>query len=59
MTYEVLEHLNLLNPAKRTGPNGIPKKYLQMSAHVFAPILMKLYNECIQHEIYLTCLKKF
>ena len=52
-----MEHLKLLNPAKSTGRDGIPRKYLQMSAQIIAPILTKLYNKCIQHEIYLTSLK--
>ena len=52
-----MEHPNFFNPAKSTGRDGIPRKYLQMSAQIIAPFLTKLYNKCIQHEIYLTSLK--
>ena len=55
--HEVVEQLKLINPAKSTGPDGIPRKHLQMSSQIIAPILTKLYNKCIQHGIYSPSLK--
>ena len=54
---EVLMYLQQLNPAKSPGPNGIPLKYIRMSAQIIAPILAKLFNSCIQSGTYPEILK--
>ena len=44
---EVIGHLRNLQVSKSTGTNGIPIKYIKMSTCLIAPILTKLFNECI------------
>ena len=44
---DILEYIRQLNPSKSTGPDGIPLKYITMSALIIAPVLTRLYNSCI------------
>ena len=46
-----------MNPSKRTGPDGIPIKYIAMSALIIAPVLNRLYNSCISTGTYPRILK--
>ena len=43
---DILKHIRQLNPSKSTGPDGIPIKYIAMSALIIAPVLTRLYNSC-------------
>ena len=45
--FDILKHIRQLNPSKSTGPDGIPIKYIAMSALIIAPVLTRLYNSCI------------
>ena len=36
-----------MNPSKSTERNGIPAKYIKMSASVIAPVLTNIFNACI------------
>jgi len=42
---EVLTHIKLLNPAKSTGPEGIPLKFIVMMAEIITPVLVNLHNK--------------
>ena len=44
---EVIGHLRNLQVSKSTGTNGIPIKYIKISTCLIAPIVTKLFNECI------------
>ena len=54
---EILMHIRQINPDKSRGPEGIPRKYLKLSAPIISPILAKLYNNCIQSGTYRSALK--
>ena len=45
--YDIVKHINNLNPVKSSGPCKIPIKYIKMSMNIIAPLLAKLYNQCI------------
>ena len=49
---DILKHIRQLNPSKSTGPDGIPIKYIAISALIIAPVLTKLYNNCISTGTY-------
>ena len=44
---EVVNYIRAMNPSKTTGRNGIPAKYINMSASVIAPVLINIFNACI------------
>ena len=44
---EILMYIRQIYPDKSMGPEGIPRKYLKLSAPIISPILAKLYNNCI------------
>ena len=44
---EIIGHLRNLQLSKSTGTDGIPIKYIKMSTCLIAPILTKLFNECV------------
>ena len=54
---DILKHIRQLNPSKSTGPDGIPIKYIAMSALIIAPVLTRLYNSCISTGTYPRILK--
>ena len=54
---DILKHIRQLNPSKSTGPDGIPIKYIAMSALIIAPVLTRLYNSCISTGTYPKFLK--
>ena len=54
---DILKHIRQLNPLKSTGPDGIPIKYIAMSALIIAPVLTRLYNSCISTGTYPRILK--
>ena len=54
---EILMHIRQINPDKSMGPEGIPRKYLKLSAPIISPILAKFYNNCIQSGTYPSALK--
>ena len=54
---EVLMFLQQLNSAISPGLNGIPLKYIRMSAQIIAPMLVILFNSCIQCGTYPEFLK--
>ena len=49
---DIIKHIRQLNPSKSTGPDGIPIKYIAMSAPIIAPVLKRLYNSCISTGTY-------
>ena len=49
---DILKYIRQLNPSKSTGPDGIPIKYITMSALIIAPVLTRLYNSCISTGTY-------
>jgi len=56
---EALRHIKQLNPAKSTGPEEIPLKFIAMGAEIIAPVLVHLYRpkECIKTGVYPNILK--
>jgi len=54
---EVLRYIKDLNPAKSSGLEGIPLKFIIMGAEVISPILVNLYNQCINTGTYPNILK--
>ena len=56
---DILKHTSIrqLNPSKSTGPEGIPIKYIAMSALIIALVLTRLYNSCISTGTYHRILK--
>ena len=36
-----------MNPSKSTGRNGIPAKYIKISASAIAPVLTNIFSACI------------
>ena len=54
---DILKHIRQLNLSKSTGPDGIPIKYIAMSALIIAPVLTRLYNSCISTGTYPRILK--
>ena len=54
---EVLMYLQLLNPAKSPGPNGMPLKHIRMSAQIIAPMLVIFFYSCIPCGTYPEILK--
>ena len=54
---EILMHIRQINPDESMGPEGIPRKYLKLSAPIISPILAKLYNNYIQSGTYPSVLK--
>ena len=49
---DILKHIRQLNLSKSTGPDGIPIKYIAMSALILAPVLTRHYNSCISTGTY-------
>ena len=54
---EIIKHIKQRNPSKNTGPDGIPMKYLILSATIIASILVEMYHNCIECATYLKILK--
>ena len=54
---DILKRIRQLNPSKSTGPDGIPIKYIVMSALIIAPVLTRLYSCCISTGTYFRILK--
>ena len=54
---DILKYIRQLNPSKSTGVDGIPIKYIAMSALIIAPVLTRLYNSCISTGTYPRILK--
>ena len=54
---KILMLIRQINPDKSMGPEGIPRKYLKLSALIISTILAKLYNNCIQSSTYPSALK--
>ena len=46
-TTDIIRYLRQLNPAKSSGVDGIPIKYLLINAQIIAPTLTCLFNNCI------------
>ena len=44
---EVVNYIRAMNPSRSTGRNGIPAKFIKMSAFVIAPVLINIFNACI------------
>ena len=42
--YDIVKHINNLNPVKSSGLCKIPIKYIKMSMNIIALLLAKLYN---------------
>ena len=55
---EVLHLLNTLNQNKSTGPDGIPVKFLKMTALLIAEPLSKLFNKSLASGIYPSAFKE-
>ena len=55
--YDIVKHINKLNPIKSSGPCKIPIKYIKMSMNIISPLLAKLYNQCIIEETFPSILK--
>ena len=55
--YDIVKHINKLNPVKSSGPCKFPIKYIKMSMNIIAPLLAKLYNQCMIEEIFSSILK--
>ena len=56
--HEVLQILNSLNPNKSTGPDGLPVKFLKLTALLIAKPLSQLFNKSLSQGIYPEELKK-
>ena len=54
---DVLTHINQLNPMKSAGPEGIPLKFIKMTAPIITPVLVQIFNKCVVNGIYPNCLK--
>ena len=55
--YNVVKHINQINPIKSSGPCEIPVIYIRMSLNIIAPLLAKLYYQCIIEKTFPNILK--